>query len=186
MLDEPTIGLHPRDNQILLDALKTLSDKGNTLVVVEHDEDTIRRADHIIDIGPGAGKRGGRLVAAGQRRPSWRRTPTRSPAASWRTRCGTRCSRAGRAASSRRGGTPTPASLLTVHGATLHNLQQRRPSTCRWSAWSPSPASVGSGKSTLARDVLLANVQACVQQRAPRPAASLDAGEPPRWTGCDG
>ena len=65
MLDEPTIGLHPRDNQVLLDALKTLSDKGNTLVVVEHDEETIRRADHLIDIGPGAGKRGGRLVAEG-------------------------------------------------------------------------------------------------------------------------
>jgi excinuclease ABC subunit A len=65
VLDEPTIGLHARDNRILLSALKTLSDKGNTLVVVEHDEDTIRRADHIIDIGPSAGKRGGRLVAEG-------------------------------------------------------------------------------------------------------------------------
>ncbi len=65
VLDEPTIGLHPRDNQILLGALQTLSDQGNTLVVVEHDEDTIRHADHIIDIGPSAGKRGGRLVAQG-------------------------------------------------------------------------------------------------------------------------
>ncbi len=65
VLDEPTIGLHPRDNQILLDALHKLGEKGNTLVVVEHDEDTIRRADHIIDIGPGAGKRGGNLVAEG-------------------------------------------------------------------------------------------------------------------------
>ena len=65
VLDEPTIGLHARDNQILLDALHKLGDKGNTLVVVEHDEDTIRRADHIIDIGPSAGKRGGRLVAEG-------------------------------------------------------------------------------------------------------------------------
>ena len=65
MLDEPTIGLHARDNQILLDALHRLGDQGNTLVVVEHDEDTIRRADHIIDIGPSAGKRGGRVVAAG-------------------------------------------------------------------------------------------------------------------------
>ena len=65
VLDEPTIGLHPRDNAILLDALQSLADKGNTLVVVEHDEETIRRADHIIDIGPGAGKRGGRLVAEG-------------------------------------------------------------------------------------------------------------------------
>jgi excinuclease ABC subunit A len=65
VLDEPTIGLHARDNQILLNALHLLSDKGNTLVVVEHDEDTIRRADHIIDIGPSAGKRGGRLMGEG-------------------------------------------------------------------------------------------------------------------------
>jgi excinuclease ABC subunit A len=65
VLDEPTIGLHSRDNQILLTALHKLGEKGNTLVVVEHDEDTIRRADHIIDIGPSAGKRGGRVVAQG-------------------------------------------------------------------------------------------------------------------------
>jgi excinuclease ABC subunit A len=65
VLDEPTIGLHPRDNKILLSALGKLSERGNTLVVVEHDEDTIRRADNIIDIGPGAGKRGGQLVAQG-------------------------------------------------------------------------------------------------------------------------
>ena len=65
VLDEPTIGLHARDNQILLGALQSLSDKGNTLVVVEHDEDTIRHAEHIIDIGPSAGKRGGQLVAQG-------------------------------------------------------------------------------------------------------------------------
>jgi excinuclease ABC subunit A len=65
ILDEPTIGLHARDNHILLNALHSLSSKGNTLVVVEHDEDTIRRADHIIDIGPSAGKRGGRMVAQG-------------------------------------------------------------------------------------------------------------------------
>ena len=65
VLDEPTIGLHARDNQILLGALHSLSAKGNTLVVVEHDEDTIRRAEHLIDIGPGAGVRGGTLVAQG-------------------------------------------------------------------------------------------------------------------------
>ncbi len=65
VLDEPTIGLHPRDNRILLSALKDLSDQGNTLVVVEHDVDTIRAAQHLIDIGPGAGLRGGRLVAEG-------------------------------------------------------------------------------------------------------------------------
>ena len=65
VLDEPTIGLHPRDNRVLLDALEKLGRKGNTLLVVEHDEDTIRRADHVIDLGPGAGTRGGRVVGAG-------------------------------------------------------------------------------------------------------------------------
>ncbi len=65
ILDEPTIGLHSRDNQMLLDTLEDLGKKGNTIVVVEHDEDTIRRADHIIDLGPGAGIEGGRVVATG-------------------------------------------------------------------------------------------------------------------------
>ncbi|HLR82240.1 MAG TPA: excinuclease ABC subunit UvrA [Paenalcaligenes sp.] len=65
VLDEPTIGLHPRDNQILLQALQRLQAHGNTLVVVEHDEDTICAADHIIDLGPGAGIRGGQIVASG-------------------------------------------------------------------------------------------------------------------------
>ena len=66
MLDEPTIGLHPRDNAILLDALAELSSHRNTLVVVEHDEDTIRRADHVIDLGPAAGVRGGEIVGEGK------------------------------------------------------------------------------------------------------------------------
>ena len=65
ILDEPTIGLHPRDNAVLLKALDMLAGARNTLVVVEHDEDTIRHADHIIDLGPGAGVRGGELIAAG-------------------------------------------------------------------------------------------------------------------------
>ncbi len=65
ILDEPSIGLHQRDNDRLLDTLKHLRDLGNTLIVVEHDEDTIRAADHIIDIGPGAGTHGGRIVAQG-------------------------------------------------------------------------------------------------------------------------
>ncbi|MBV8176875.1 MAG: excinuclease ABC subunit A, partial [Verrucomicrobia bacterium] len=65
VLDEPTIGLHPRDNQRLLDTLKALKEKGNTLVVVEHDEETMRRADLIVDLGPGAGRRGGELVVLG-------------------------------------------------------------------------------------------------------------------------
>jgi len=65
VLDEPSIGLHPRDNGRLLDALARLRDLGNTVLVVEHDEETIRRADHVIDLGPGAGRLGGNLVAAG-------------------------------------------------------------------------------------------------------------------------
>ena len=65
ILDEPSIGLHQRDNARLLDTLKKLRDLGNTLVVVEHDEDTIRAADFVVDIGPGAGVKGGELVCAG-------------------------------------------------------------------------------------------------------------------------
>ena len=65
ILDEPSIGLHSRDNQRLLDTLAELRDQGNTVVVVEHDEDTIRAADHVIDFGPGPGVRGGKIVAAG-------------------------------------------------------------------------------------------------------------------------
>jgi excinuclease ABC subunit A len=65
ILDEPTIGLHPRDSGILIDALKTLRDRGNTVLVVEHDEETIRQADTLIDLGPGAGQNGGWIVASG-------------------------------------------------------------------------------------------------------------------------
>jgi excinuclease ABC subunit A len=66
ILDEPSIGLHQRDNERLLATLTRLRDLGNTVIVVEHDEDTIRQADHILDLGPGAGVRGGEVVAAGK------------------------------------------------------------------------------------------------------------------------
>ena len=65
VLDEPSIGLHQRDNRKLIETLRTLRDIGNTLIVVEHDEDMIRSADHVIDIGPGAGLHGGAIVAEG-------------------------------------------------------------------------------------------------------------------------
>ncbi|HBO44151.1 MAG TPA: excinuclease ABC subunit A, partial [Planctomycetaceae bacterium] len=65
ILDEPSIGLHPRDNDRLLDTLARLRDQGNTVLVVEHDEDTMRAADHIVDFGPGPGVRGGHVVATG-------------------------------------------------------------------------------------------------------------------------
>ena len=181
VLDEPTIGLHARDNQILLNALKTLSDKGNTLVVVEHDEDTIRHADHIIDIGPSAGKRGGRLVAEGSvtdieqapesqtgryllhamKHPLQPRRPVAAqtdPALGW----------------------------LGVQGATLHNLQHVTVELPLKRLVAVTGVS-GSGKSTLARDVLLANVQAVVTQRATKAGRdALAAGEAIGWTGCEG
>ena len=65
VLDEPTIGLHSRDNLRLLETLTALREKGNSLVIVEHDEETMRRADHIIDLGPRAGAHGGEVVAQG-------------------------------------------------------------------------------------------------------------------------
>ncbi|MFB6359497.1 MAG: excinuclease ABC subunit UvrA, partial [Thiohalorhabdaceae bacterium] len=65
VLDEPSIGLHPRDNARLLGTLKHLRDLGNTVIVVEHDEEAIRAADHVVDMGPGAGTHGGEVVAVG-------------------------------------------------------------------------------------------------------------------------
>ena len=65
ILDEPSIGLHQRDNDKLLNTLKHLRDLGNSVIVVEHDEDTMREADYIVDVGPGAGEHGGEIVAVG-------------------------------------------------------------------------------------------------------------------------
>lgn len=65
ILDEPSIGLHQRDNDRLIDSLKKMRDLGNTLIVVEHDEDTMCQADWLIDVGPGAGEFGGQIVASG-------------------------------------------------------------------------------------------------------------------------
>src|SRR4030067_116022 len=65
VLDEPTIGMHPRDTIKLLESLSFIRDDGNTVIIVEHDEETIRWADHIVDMGPGAGQRGGWVVAEG-------------------------------------------------------------------------------------------------------------------------
>ena len=66
VLDEPSIGLHPQDNERLIQSLETLREKGNTLIVVEHDEDMMRRSDHLIDMGPGAGVHGGHIIAEGK------------------------------------------------------------------------------------------------------------------------
>ena len=156
VLDEPTIGLHPRDNHILLGALAKLGAAGNTLVVVEHDEDTIRRADHLIDIGPGAGRHGGRLVAQGQAADlsavaesvtgRFLANPLRHPLQPRRTV-----------------GADAPA--LWLRGAALHNLQSLDLQVPLQRLVAVTGVS-GSGKSTLARDVLLTSVSAVVALKA--------------------
>ena len=155
VLDEPTIGLHPRDNRILLDALDELAAHRNTLVVVEHDEDTIRRADHVIDLGPGAGVRGGQVVGRGTlddllaNPDSITGRYLRAPLAHAR-------------APRRLVDAATP--VLRIEAATLHNLQ-------KVDARVPLGRLVvitgvsGSGKSTLARDVLYNSAHTLVAGR---------------------
>ncbi|MDP9898268.1 excinuclease ABC subunit UvrA [Variovorax ginsengisoli] len=181
VLDEPTIGLHARDNRILLNALHKLGEKGNTLVVVEHDEDTIRRADHIIDIGPSAGKRGGRLVAEGS---------VADIEAASDSQTGRYLRDAIRHPLQTRRLVPPPEpgapDWLTVRGADLHNLQDVT-STLPLHRLVAITGVSGSGKSTLARDVLLANVQAVVVQRMTKAGRDADAaGKRPAWSGCRG
>jgi excinuclease ABC subunit A len=149
VLDEPTIGLHPRDNVTLLDTLDRLRAKGNTLIVVEHDEDTIRRADHVIDLGPGAGTRGGRLVAQG----------TAAQLADLGNSATGRCLAAPLLHSrSRRRPVERDTAMIEILGAELHNLRKIDARIPRGRLTVITGVS-GSGKSSLARDVLLGNLQ---------------------------
>jgi len=175
VLDEPTIGLHARDNQILLNALKKLGDKGNTLVVVEHDEDTIRRADHIIDIGPSAGKRGGRLVAQGSVKDI-------TDAADSQT--GKYLLHAMKHPLQVRRLMTGELKWLELNEANLHNLQNVNVQIPLQRLVAVTGVS-GSGKSTLARDVLLANVHSHVSQRSTKAGRDEQAaGKFPTLTGC--
>ncbi|MGE0349618.1 excinuclease ABC subunit UvrA [Hydrogenophaga sp.] len=187
VLDEPTIGLHARDNAILLNALHKLGDQGNTLVVVEHDEDTIRRADHIIDIGPSAGKRGGRVVAQGS--VSDLSANADSVTGRYLLHAMKHPLKARRAVlpllpqAGAGGGESTP--WLQIRGANLHNLHELDAAVPLQRLVVITGVS-GSGKSTLARDVLLTNVAAAVAARNTAAGKKAwDAGERPAWTGCE-
>ncbi len=147
LLDEPTIGLHPRDNAMLLGTLTALKDHGNTVVVVEHDEATIEAADLVIDLGPRGGVHGGELVAMGPPR-----TLREHPASVTGRFLGQKRPRLGPI---------RPVSLLPrlkVRGASEHNLKQidvKIPV----GAWTCVTGVSGSGKSTLVRDVLYAGLR---------------------------
>ena len=163
ILDEPTIGLHPRDNRMLLATLAKLEAKGNTLVVVEHDEETIRHAAHVIDLGPGGGSGGGALVAQGtaddlMRAPAsvtgrFLARPLAHPLVERRS-------------------TTDRSPAIVVAGATLHNLRSVTARVPLGRLVVVTGVS-GSGKSTLARDVLYANLCELVGGRRRRKPIAL-------------
>ncbi|MHB8834847.1 MAG: excinuclease ABC subunit UvrA [Candidatus Methylomirabilia bacterium] len=158
ILDEPTIGLHARDNRLLLATLKELGAAGNTVVVVEHDEETIRAAEHLIDLGPGAGVNGGRVVAAGTLRDLLRsqesvtgrflREPLVHPLLPPRP--------------------GQPPGTIEVRGVRLHNLRNLTVTIPLGRLVCVTGVS-GSGKSTLVGDVLHGNLRRLVIDRG-RPA----------------
>src|SRR5207245_4373628 len=144
VLDEPSVGLHPRDTARLLGVLRALTDRGNTVVVVEHDADVIAAADHIIDLGPGAGAQGGEVVFEGT--PGALETDRRSLT-------GVMLRRRRLPAPDRR---VTPTGMLTIRGARAHNLQDLTVDIPLGVFTCISGVS-GSGKSSLLIDVLYAN-----------------------------
>jgi excinuclease ABC subunit A len=189
VLDEPTIGLHARDNEQLLAALHQLQSRGNSLVVVEHDEETMRRADYIIDLGPGAGVHGGQLAAAGTlaellshegsitgrllREQETKRYPTRgarraAPAPA--TKAGEQGGRGEREKTGRRTKVQFPSApssvpaWLTLGEAAVNNLKNL---TVQFplNRFVVVSGVSGSGKSTLVRECLLPVVAAALKRK---------------------
>ena len=143
VLDEPSIGLHARDNEKLLQSLEELRDLGNTVLVVEHDEETIRRSDYVIDLGPGAGKHGGKLVASGT--PAEVQNAPESLTGQYlagKRKIETRFQRR-----------ETNGHSITIFGATEHNLRSLDISFPLGVMTVVTGVS-GSGKSTLVNDIL--------------------------------
>jgi excinuclease ABC subunit A len=181
VLDEPTIGLHPRDNGRLLDTLTALKDKGNSLVIVEHDDETMRRADYILDLGPGPGVHGGEVVAAGTL-AQIRRNPASVTG---------RCLEAPIAHPMLGQRRPLKGldRWLELRGASAHNLQgvDVRFPVGRLSVITGIS---GSGKSSLMRSVLLPAAQAALAKAGRKSAAGKTAAKMPRkahpWVGFSG
>jgi excinuclease ABC subunit A len=144
VLDEPSIGLHPRDNERLLETLTRLRDLGNTVLVVEHDADTIERADYVIDLGPGAGRLGGDLVASG----TPREIELNPDSLTGRYLAGTLTIN-GRARERRRGN----GNQIVIRGAREHNLRNIDV-TFPLGTFIAITGVSGSGKSTLINDIL--------------------------------
>ena len=158
ILDEPSIGLHQRDNDKLLDTLKHLRDLGNTLIVVEHDEDTMRAADYIIDVGPGAGIHGGEIVAAG--------TPA-EVAANPKSLTGLYLARKKKIAVPERR-RPGNGCFLTVCGAAENNLKNVDASIPLGTLTCVTGVS-GSGKSSLVNEILFKRLGADLMRMKVRP-----------------
>ena len=164
VLDEPTIGLHPRDNEELIGTLRDLQQRGNSLVIVEHDEDTMRQSDYIIDLGPGAGIHGGEIVAQG----SWKEISRQTRSATGML--------LGRPLQHPLRGARRPIddslSWLKIDGANANNLKNVSVKIPAGRLTVISGVS-GSGKSTLMRKVLVPALQSALA--APRRGKSHDA-----------
>jgi excinuclease ABC subunit A len=157
ILDEPSIGLHQRDNQRLLDTLVNLRDLGNTVIVVEHDEDAIRQADHVVDLGPGAGVHGGAIVAQG--------TPA-EVIAHPDSITGQYLSGRKRIEIPAKRRAPDPKRMLRVSGATANNLKDVTAEFPLGLMTCVTGVS-GSGKSTLVNDTLFRGVATSFNHASP-------------------